>query len=665
MIRKVIISLISIIFIGCGQNELPSSGRDGGTDAAPDSGTGSNIVPQCEWKSDGRPEELEFLGCPDDHEALSGEPSAASLPANRGTMFLVERKLENKVHFFDTLRWRHLTFASEMLDGYPDATVFNTEMYYSPDRRLFLGTLTHYLGPDIFAFEIMPMDKVSPDMLKEMFLLIKEHLRWPADLRYHPTSNALEMESRLPPGVPVVYTRELFEGAEYQGLHLGKTTGRIRLIRRSELPFEYLSRMDIAVLDSVPNDIQAVAGIVTSEFQTPLSHVNLLSQNRGTPNMALLNAIEDARFVDNDGRWVELEVKADGFTIKASSAEEADAFWEDKRPDHVQKPEMDLSVTGLVDIEEVGIDDGNWIPAVGGKAAHFGEMNKIDNITHLVPHAFAIPLYYYDEFVRINGLDIKIQHLLENDDFRNDGLFRKEALEDLRDKFMTGDMDSGLVDMIRQKIADVFGDIRIRFRSSSNAEDLEGFNGAGLYTSQTGTLNDPEDTIEKALATVWSSLWNFAAFEERQWARVDHASCGMGVLVHRSFPDINEAANGVAVTANPFDPPPSGQAAYFINVQAGAVSVTNPSPGITPESFLYYKPPAGQGEMTYLSDSSLTDNERVLSFDEIVELVTALREIHDHFHGIYRYEPFGMDVEFKFINPGRELVIKQARPYIF
>ena len=45
------------------------------------------------------------------------------------------------------------------------------------------------------------------------------------------------------------------------------------------------------MLDEAPNDISVVQGIITEEFQTPLSHVNVLSQNRKTPNMGLRNAM--------------------------------------------------------------------------------------------------------------------------------------------------------------------------------------------------------------------------------------------------------------------------------------------------------------------------------------------------------------------------------------
>jgi hypothetical protein len=36
----------------------------------------------------------------------------------------------------------------------------------------------------------------------------------------------------------------------------------------------------------------------------------------------------------------------------------------------------------------------------------------------------------------------------------------------------------------------------MRFRSSTNAEDLDGFTGAGLYTSKSGDPNDPNSVLD-------------------------------------------------------------------------------------------------------------------------------------------------------------------------
>lgn len=617
---------------------------------------------KCVWQGADRPEQLETIGCPDDHAALAAEPKASALPANKSTMFLIERQNGNKIHFFDSIKWRHYGFVQEEITGYPDFSAFNSEMYYRPDRRLYLGTVTRYLAQDIYAVEIAAIDKASPQMIEEIYQTVKKAFLFNADIRYHPTSNALEMETRLPANVPIIYTKDLYAGAKYQGMNLGATIGKLSFIKLDDLAASYIGRMDIALFDKEPNDVPVCAGIITAEFQTPLSHVNLLSQNRGTPNMALIGAFEDKTLRSFEGKYVKLTVKSDGYEIAESSYDEADAFWAAKRPSQEQKPALDDSVTGILSADDIDI---SAIPFAGGKAAHYGELRKIGGDTP-VEKAFVIPVYYYLSFLKENKLDEDISAMLADPLFKEDGNYRVSALSAFRKKIKNSALNKDFADAVKAVIAAEYDAAApIRFRSSSNAEDIEQFNGAGLYESKSYKPGDPDKTVEAAILGVYSSLWTLVAVEEREWARVDHFSCAMAILMHRSYPDADEKANGVAITANPFDPPPEGQAAYFVNVQNGAVSITNPEASVTPESFLYYKPPAGQGEMTYLSYSSLMNGETVLSFTEAVTLVRALQGIHEHFHKIYRDEPFGMDVEFKFIEEERRLIIKQARPYPF
>ena len=129
------------------------------------------------------------------------------------------------------------------------------------------------------------------------------------ELAFHPTS--VEQEARaaeLPERVQVVTTEEIYSGATYQPLNLGQTVAQVRIIDADQLDDDYVSPREIAVLDRVPNDIAVVAAVVTEEFQTPLSHVNVLSQQRRTPNMALRGARDE--FAAHEGKWVRLTVGA-------------------------------------------------------------------------------------------------------------------------------------------------------------------------------------------------------------------------------------------------------------------------------------------------------------------------------------------------------------------
>ncbi|MFO0748907.1 MAG: PEP/pyruvate-binding domain-containing protein [Myxococcota bacterium] len=112
--------------------------------------------------------------------------------------------------------------------------------------------------------------------------------------------------------------------------------------------------------------------------------------------------------------------------------------------------------------------------------------------------------------------------------------------------------------LLRAKLAADYPNQPMRFRSSTNSEDLDGFPCAGRYESHTGDADDWEDVLD-AIRKTWASAFLFRTYEERTYYGVDHESVVMPLPVHHNFPD--EAANGVALaTANLFDShrPPAG-----------------------------------------------------------------------------------------------------------
>ncbi|MBX7082505.1 MAG: PEP/pyruvate-binding domain-containing protein [Nannocystaceae bacterium] len=631
------------------------------------------------------PEFLQHLGCKADFDALASEPIDVTLPGATSTKLVQDHADGDALYFQNSVTYPiHHDFASAHLSGdglpvVPALAEFNTTEYFSPDRRFNLGAVTYYEEPDVWALEIAPYDTASAAMIESLFRATAGDSYFGHALAFHPTSENVAIEAdKLPDDIPVVTTDELYAGIDYQPLSIAVGIGRLHFTTAQALETDYVSYQDIVVLDQAPNDISVVQGIITAEFQTPLSHINVLARNRKTPNMGLRNALEDETLRSFEGKLVELTVAASEWSMREVTEEEAQAFWEEHKPPPVDLPPMDLSVTDLRDIADVTAepegDDSlrdaikTAVTAFGGKAAHYSVLARTEGVP--IKPAFAIPMYYYDQFMRDNGIYDRVDVLLADPDFVTDAAVRDTELAALVDAIMAGTVDAELQVMLADKLDADYPGLKMRFRTSTNSEDLDGFPCAGCYESHTGDPADWEDVLD-AIKETWASAWLFRTFEERSYYGVEHKSVGMALLVHQNFAD--EEANGVAVTNNPFDP--SGlQPAFYVNVQQGGdVEVVAPPPGVSSDQFLYYFDQPGQ-PISYVSHSSLVaDGATVLTAKQVHELGVALSAIHERFSPAYgpasgNAEWYAMDCEFKFDDEAdpsmpATLYIKQARPY--
>ncbi len=633
---------------------------------------------ECQIPAGEQPAYANQLGCLEDYEVLAAAPLDSSIPGARSAKTVIDRSDEMTLYFQDSTQYPiHWDFTSANLSGdglplVPELSTFNQTEYTSPDRRFLLGALTYYAEPNVWAYEIAPYDTASTEMIRDAFRQIRDNSWIGPELYFHPGSQAVEAQAEdLPDDVPVITTDELFAGIDYQPLNLGETVAQLSFHKAADVDGSFVNPRELVVLDAIPNDISVVAGIITAAFQTPLSHINVLSQNRGTPNMALRGAYENEELRALEGKWVRLTVEANGWTAEEVTLAEADAWWEENRPEPLEIGPMDLSVTEVTDTQDI-LDLETYslsealsvrIPAFGGKATHYGGLSMIPDFP--APPAFAIPVYFYNKHMEDNGLWEMVDEMLADEEFLSDPNVRATRLEELQDAIKAAPVDPLLLAELTTKIeTGPYGTTRMRFRSSTNAEDLGSFTGAGLYTSKTGDISDPDKTIEDAIIKVWASVWGQRAYEERAYWGIDHTKVGMALLCHRSFPD--EEANGVAITNNLFDP--SGlEPAFYVNVQLGEASVVQPEAGVISDQFLYYFDLPNQ-PIVYLASSSLIPaGETVLTERQVYDLGVALKEVHTFFAPAYGDASFyAMDTEFKFDGEDGEepvLYLKQARPY--
>jgi hypothetical protein len=632
-----------------------------------------------------KPDFTHMIGVEADYTYLASEPLDASIPGATSAKSIIDQADGGTLYFQNSRKYQiHWDFAIAHLSGngkpiVPSLAQFNSTEYYNPNRRFILGAITRYEGPGVWTYEIAPYDNASAEMIEMAFAKIKDNTYFGESLFFHPTSKAIEIEAgKLSNNVPVITTKELLGDITYQPLNLGTSMGLIAFYSSDDLKDQIPYFREIVVLDAVPNEISIVMGIITNDFQTPLSHINVLSQNRGTPNMALIDSYNDSTLRSLEGKWIELTVSPMDYSIREVTQAEADEWWEANQSEPIDIEMMDLSVTDIRDEQDIlNMADvdlaealSRAIPAFGGKAAHYGALALIgDDVPH--PIAFAIPVYYYHQFMTDNGLWTAVEEMLTNLNFQNNIEVRRDMLSRLRNQIEDAPIDSDFITEVETKILDgfnsgIYPSTRFRFRSSTNAEDVAGFNGAGLYRSKSGDPNDPSDPVEEAIIKVWASLWSDRAYEEREFYSINHRNIGMALLCHRSFPDEN--ANGVAITNNIYDI--SGlEPAFYINVQEGEESVVFPEAGVTTDQIIYYFDLPNQPAVYIQHSNLIPEGETVLTDRELHELGSALSALHSYFYPVYGNNGgfYGMDTEFKFdenpVTGQMQLYFKQARPY--
>ena len=611
---------------------------------------------------------LNELSDPVVFDLLGGAPSRTNL-AEVTSIKLIYDMEQDKIYYQNTSKYiYHYYFAEQVLGYNKGHFTYNATQYRDhPDRKYLMGSVNYYHSQDRYVLQLVTANQMSCDQLGTLFNTIEKTSYFGDELVFLIQSATM----KGCPNVRNINSEELFEGQNFQSLNEARNYGYLKKVKLEDLESTFLNRRDLVVLYGIPNDIPVVAGIITTEFQTPLSHINILSHSRGTPNIVLRDAYKSSLIEELDGQLVFLDVQSNSYELRPADFSEAESFWEEREPQHVTVLNKDLAHSELITMSAADI---SFISSIGGKAANFAEISQLkDQRGYAMPipegDAFAIPFYYYDEHVGKSGIDVWLDSLMKDASFLEDPVLRSEALEKIRDSIKNTPVSDELLTEVNERINDFTEFEAYRFRSSTNAEDLAGFTGAGLYDSKSAKKNDPEKTVEKAIQKVWASLWNWRAYEERSYFKIDHKSCAMGILVHRSFPD--EDANGVMITSNLYN----DNEGYTINVQFGEESIVFPEPGVLHDQIILFDgslDPRENFMIEYLSFSNLPGYEgTVLKDDELHELGYFAKAMKQHYY--YNvpnncqcsYKEFGMDIEFKVdseVSP-RKVYIKQARPF--
>lgn len=475
----------------------------------------------------------------------------------------------------------------------------------------------------------------------------------------------------------------------------GWALGRLTHVAASDLGAAYaagrLRPDDVLLIDAVPAEVPRVAGIIALGSATPSSHVAILAGTFGIPFAFIADEDAQAAALALDGEQVAVRVRSAYGRCDVDVMPLGDDLHPDDRAAllALKAPApIDFPPKATYGALTVGYDavDAGFVRYVGGKAAGFRLLRAA--IPDHSPEAIALTFDLWDAFMAqpspAGGGETLAEaiaaRLAPFDAWPPPDMGALEAgLAAVRALVREASVPEATRPTIEAALAGFDARRKIRFRSSTNVEDLASFSGAGLYDSYSGCLADDQDDddvgpslcdpskanergVFRAIERVYASLYNDNAFLARLERGVDEATVGMGVLVHHSFPDEDELANGVGTYRNH-----NGLQATLVT-QAGAVSVTNADSSARPE--IVSATAFGTGNPWYLwrsQTSSLVpigayvlgfeDDYRAFAdlFREVSEALVAERTASGGETALL------LNFEYKKMAPRGDLVIKQVR----
>ncbi|HIJ53709.1 MAG TPA: hypothetical protein HPP66_11225 [Planctomycetes bacterium] len=623
----------------------------------------------------------------------------------------------NVVYFQDSQQYTfHYHFAMELLDPFIDmnASEYDQVTLYEQGQQAVLGAVIMppsggYPTPPVlpeYGIQFVRLDPYTREEIAEMFNVVKTSIISEPGVQafYFPSYEQLataeaNREWFDSQGIPISSTGRWAKGnACYSE---GWALGELKFFAGDQIQSAYLSGElepgDILLTDGVPAEVPFVAGIISLLASTPNSHVAILAKTYRVPFVHLALA-EDANRVQElvghkivlrgyytyngcEVRLIDVEGVLDDATIAEILALKA-------------PPVLDISPMANYGAYSASTED--LLPAdikyFGGKAANFGILRTA--IGNKSPVAVAFSFDLWNEFLDQsifggNTLREEISERLSGYSYPpSDMAALSWELEGIREGLFKNTYITSFTPQLEDAITATLQDPnygfdpnqKIRFRSSTNVEDSNQFTGAGLYDSFSGCLADdldgdnqgpclcdPDENNERgvfrAIRKVFASFYNDNAFLERLRHDVNEADVGMALLVHHSFPDEFELANGVAILKKWYS--------YWdieLVTQLGATSVSNPGDGSLPEEVSVSVYSFGT-YLTLIRQSNLVPlGATVMDWqDDYIALSELLVAVGEDYNNVTGQDYFLLDLEYKKLAPGGAaipaggLVVKQVR----
>lgn len=560
-------------------------------------------------------------------------------------LFAIDRNRSNKIYYINTPLYEfHLYFINDMLGREYTPGDINGN-YKDESRRYIFGTLSYQPLVKRFTYEFWEGDILAPVLLSCAQQVIADSFY---DRVTFKTNSTQHEGVATQAGVKYITQDQIIKECPYIPLNAGTTKGRVRIAENVE-GLRDIAETDILVLSEVPISIPTVAGVVTERASTLLSHVNVLARAMKIPSVYLEDAT--TALAPYNGKFVELRVTSNQYYIK-------------EIPEPAKQASKKVKYTVKSDIKRYdlfplsGMRKRDYIYC-GAKAANLGEIKtKIKNVT--VPDGFSIPFAQYHAFMKQNGFYAYIREMESDPGFSNRVDIRKKELKKLRLKIENAAVDTAFAHAwVRQWRSQLTGK-GVFVRSSSNAEDLKNFSGAGLFTTVPNVKTAGE--LERAVKKVWASIYNFEAYESRRYANIPDSLVMMSVFVQQA---VNSEMSGVMITKDPYD-----QARWDLTYIAAkrGIGIKVVEGKRIAEQVMYSDKTKAVQILSYSEENTelrlapeggvreipLTQKKRVMSDELIARLATYGRKIKYLFND-------DMDIEWAVADD--VVMILQARPY--
>lgn len=576
-------------------------------------------------------------------------------------MFVIDRRAQGRVYYVNSNLYKfHKDFVNASYLSLERGRAFYENNYLKSDRRFLLGTIAFQTAVNKFTFEFWEGDLVTQELIAEAQSALSRTFFAP--LFFKPNSLAQEeaanrLNDARQGSLAMLTASDLARDAEYQPLNLGAGIGQLRIIDQVTAD-TVIDRNQIIIFKETPLQITPLSGIITTNPASPLSHVNLLARSWNIPNACIKNA--DRIFNQLEGKYVRLEVSENQYKLTPADAKEVLARQQQwlKRADLVTPP-ADLKYDRLTDLKFQRAADARRF---GAKSANLGEMMNARLAGIVVPDGFTIPFYFYQEFIRLNRLEDRIAEAVEEDRFVHDPVYRKARLADVRSWIEKGNHEEEFERMVLAKAHREYAGKGLFVRSSTNAEDLPDFSGAGLYTTVPNVRSDEQ--LMQAIKTVWASVWNFEAYEARESFGMNHFGVYPAVLVQEG---VAADSAGVAITTDPFNP--NNHGSVYINAKRG-LGIKVVEGRRVPEQLLYNPRSLSVRVLTRSDEDTrlefderggvrevkIIDQRAVLTDQMVRRLARAALRIKSVFGG--------RDQDIEWLYRNGTLFIVQSRPYI-